>query len=1548
MKDASTLAETRLIDAIEGISEGFALFDADDRLVLCNSKYKELYDYGDADVEPGTSLKELIELDIARGTIDEAAGAAEVLRRRTEIYGKTDETFDVALADGRWVQIRDRRTPDGDTVSIHADITERKRAEKDLIAAQEASDEAETRLTDAVSAISEGFVLYDANDNLVVCNEQMKGMYSTIADLLVPGANFFDLIDVAVERGQYTGTAEEIGKWKEERLKDFRNPSGEPYLTHLKDGRWVQTTDRRTREGGIAGIRNDVTQLKNDQEELARNSTALEATLANMDQGIAMFDADLKLLTWNRRFAVLRGIPEDILVSGIGYEDIVRSQAERGVYAAMTDVMGDDVEDQVRHWVDWINSIKTRSVDEQVLADGSVHEVSINPLTGGGYLATVTDITERKRAETEIARKEALLSTALTNMSDGIFVLDADMKMVMFNDRYANMLDIPPDTLEIGMPGRQFIDRLAKAGFYGPGDPEKLADARYAAIASDKHIEIEMTTPSGRILHVRKAPLKDGGAVGTVTDITERKRAEEALGESERQMSNTLEGSPIGVIITGPGDRVIFRNERWSELGGMAHGDIEDIDLDSIYVNPGDKQFLKDQLKGKDLVRDIEMEFKRSDGLPVWVLISMQRMMFGGEPVAISWVTDITERKQAEEALRESEGRFQSMLRDSPIGVAVVRSQDRKIIYANARLLEIFRIDEANLQSRVAGEYYADPDDRKWIAERLKRDGSVRDAEVRLKRRDDTEFWASVSFVPIEYVGEPARLAWFYDLTERKQAEEALRDSEARYETITANVPGVVYQRVMRPDGSISYPYVSPGVRALYEIEPDDILADAEVMLGVLPPDERERFFASLRESADTLDTWNLEFRVVTKSGAEKWIQGSSRVTRAEGGEVTWDGFLLDITERKRAEENLRIIEERHLLAMKAAAETSFTWDMVEDEIFLASREGGFFGLEPASVKCVTDWRKHVLPEDLDILNGAIIAHAKGLTERMECEYRIFDGEGKIRQVRQHSLAHRDAEGRATWLAGAIIDITDEVEAKEFLSAAKQAAEEASASKSEFLANMSHELRTPLNAIIGYSEILLEEADEKAEGTSASDLRKIQSAGRHLLSLINNVLDVSKIEAGKIEIFLETFDVAEMAHDVAATINPLAKQNDNAFEVHVPDDLGTMRSDITKVRQALFNLLSNACKFTEKGRITLDVSRHQVAPGEDLVFSVSDTGVGMTAEQCERVFDPFAQADSSTSRHFGGSGLGLAITRSFCQMLGGDITVTSEKDVGSTFVVRLAAAAPSALEDGGEVAALQTPPKPKGAATVLVVDDDPKVRDLLSRYLGRNGYHVRAAANGEEALSLAERLRPDAITLDVLMPGMDGWAVLGALKDNAELSEIPVIMLSIVDDRRIGFSLGAADYLIKPVDREKLMSTLRKHCPGNRRRVLVVEDDAPTREIMKSILKKEKWVVDEAENGLVGLRRVADAMPDVILLDLIMPEMDGFEFLSEIRANENWRGVPVIVVTAKTLTAKDRRQLEGRVMALLSKNAEDLVALPRILREIIHPPLDAAAPGARP
>ena len=492
---------------------------------------------------------------------------------------------------------------------------------------------------------------------------------------------------------------------------------------------------------------------------------------------------------------------------------------------------------------------------------------------------------------------------------------------------------------------------------------------------------------------------------------------------------------------------------------------------------------------------------------------------------------------------------------------------------------------------------------------------------------------------------------------------------------------------------------------------------------------------------------------------------------------------------------------------------------------------------------------------------------------------------------------------------------------------------------------MSHELRTPLNAIIGYSEFLLEEAEELDQGSSASDLRKIQSAGRHLLALINNGLDLSKIEAGRIEIFLETFNVAEMIRDVAATIKPLAEQNGNAFEVHVPDDLGTMQCDLTKVRQTIFNLLSNACKFTEEGRITLDISRDRVAPGEVLVFSVADTGVGMTAEQCSRVFDAFTQADSSTTRHFGGSGLGLAITKTFCQMLGGDIAVTSEQGVGSTFVIRLPATAPPALEDGGEVAVSTTPQKPKGATSVLVVDDDPKVRDLLSRYLGRNGYHVRTAANGEEALSLAGRLRPDAITLDVLMPGMDGWAVLGALKGDAALSDIPVIMLSIVDDRNIGFSLGAADFLIKPVDREKLLSTLNKHCRSTRRRVLVVEDDAPTREMMKAILKKDKWVVDEAENGLVALQRVEAEIPDAILLDLIMPVMDGFDFISRISANKNWRKIPVIVVTAKDLTAKDRHELEGRVRTLLSKNPENLGALPRILGEILPARLDAAAPG---
>ena len=485
------------------------------------------------------------------------------------------------------------------------------------------------------------------------------------------------------------------------------------------------------------------------------------------------------------------------------------------------------------------------------------------------------------------------------------------------------------------------------------------------------------------------------------------------------------------------------------------------------------------------------------------------------------------------------------------------------------------------------------------------------------------------------------------------------------------------------------------------------------------------------------------------------------------------------------------------------------------------------------------------------------------------------------------------------------------------LSEARREAEGANRAKSQFLANMSHELRTPLNAIIGYSEMLQEEAADAGVESFVADLGKIQTAGRHLLALINDVLDLSKVEAGKMEFTPETFDLRETVEAVATTVRPLVEKNKNRMTLRIAADVGAMHADLTRVRQVLLNLLSNASKFTEHGTIDLEVQRTHGDVTDWITFRVTDSGIGMTAEQMTRLFETFSQADATTARRFGGTGLGLAISRRISQRMGGDITVESRFGEGSTFTVRL----PSTLlaTDGLGSAATLGIPEGSGAS-VLVIDDDPNARSLMRRHLTRAGYRVDEAADGHSGLARARAFRPDVITLDAIMPGMDGWAVLSALKADPELAAIPVVMATIMDDERMGFALGASDYLSKPIDRPRLLAALERFAPrGPGAQVLIVEDDVPTRTLMVRTLRRARWAVVEAENGLVALERMHRQVPAIILLDLMMPEMDGFQFLEAVRARPEWREVPVIVITAKVLTEGDRARLNGGVAVVVQK-----------------------------
>lgn len=535
--------------------------------------------------------------------------------------------------------------------------------------------------------------------------------------------------------------------------------------------------------------------------------------------------------------------------------------------------------------------------------------------------------------------------------------------------------------------------------------------------------------------------------------------------------------------------------------------------------------------------------------------------------------------------------------------------------------------------------------------------------------------------------------------------------------------------------------------------------------------------------------------------------------------------------------------------------------------------------------------------------------------------------------------------------------ITERKQTARSLYEAKEAAETANRAKSTFLANMSHELRTPLNAIIGYSEMLVEEAQDCGYTEIAPDLEKIRSAGKHLLSLINDILDISKIEAGRMDLYLERFEIDHLVAEVQNTIQPIADKNRNTLRVNLAPNLGSMTADLTKVRQSLLNLLSNAAKFTQQGEIAIEVRREVCMRNSDpntvetdhypqsyIIFQVSDTGIGMTSEQMNTVFKAFDQADASTTRQYGGTGLGLAITRHFCQMMGGEILVDSQWGVGSTFTIRLPARVRPFKTMGPK--SLSTSPTTSPSAsntltnTVLVIDDDPAVRELIARRFKKEGFCIETAATGKEGLHRARELCPDAIILDVLMRDMNGWSVLSALKADPDLAEIPVIMSTILDDRNLGFTLGAADFLTKPIDNQRLSRLLSKY---QRRKVkthlpcqiLIVEDDALLRELLRRMLESTNWGVIEAENGREALDQVQQQMPDLILLDLMLPEMDGFEFLQQLRQSSTGRSIPVIVVTAMELTTAEIEILDGYVAQILQKGSYSRDELLHQVRDLL-------------
>ncbi|CAN1212832.1 histidine kinase [Tumidithrix helvetica PCC 7403] len=834
-----------------------------------------------------------------------------------------------------------------------------------------------------------------------------------------------------------------------------------------------------------------------------------------------------------------------------------------------------------------------------------------------------------------------------------------------------------------------------------------------------------------------------------------------------------------------------------------------------------------------------------------------------------------------------------------------------------------------------------------------------------------------------------------YDLlrTRTSQLETDLKDAEARYRSIFENSVEGIFQTTLNG----YYLIANPMLATIYGYESPQQLTQNITNIGhqlYVSPNRRQEFIDLVRVHK-TIS--NFESQIYRRDGTKIWISENVRAIHNEEGElVGFEGTVQDITQRKRAEEEVKLLQ---TMTMEISVAKDFNTALeialrkiceftgwVVGEAWIPSTNGLHLKYSPA-------WHSTVkgLEEFYRLSQNIVFPTGIGFPGRV-WELKRPEWIWDISQETELGFLRKFAALDAGLNAGLAIPILaetkvvavivffmhtpndedqqlvglvsaiathlgllmrrkrDEEEIRivnEELALARDEALEANRTKSAFVANMSHELRTPLNAIIGYSEMLQEDADDLGLEDFRNDLQKIYTAGKHLLSVINDILDMSKIEAGKMEMFVERFDVLSLVNDAVNMIHPLLEKNANALVLEYDRQVDMMETDVTRLRQALFNLLSNACKFTQKGTITIQVQREVDSDRTWINFKVSDSGIGISPDQLERLFQPFTQADSSTTRQFGGTGLGLAISQRLCRMMGGDITVESALNKGSAFTIRLPAQ-PYKPTPSPEL--IPTYPTVKPLPSILVIDDDLVVHQLLERALGKMGLFVYSAYEGKEGVRLAREIKPSAIILDMMMPSMNGWEVLTALKADPETSNIPIVMLTIMDDRDCGYTLGVTDYLIKPINRDRLISTVNKyrslkivsahsdlknskmsHSSDNPC-ILVIEDDASVRQMIVRMLEKENCTLLSAKNGHEALEVLSQTSPQLILLDLMMPEMDGFEFINQLRQQHNLPQMPIVVITAKDLSQEDKFRLGGTVQKILQKGA---YSCPQLIDEII-------------
>ena len=1553
------LERQRLANAIENVPLIIQYWDENDKLIFANAKADELHEQWEVHCKftKGLAYEDMVRAQLSSKIfkIPEGETIESEIKKRKKYRKNVQSNYrEVFLENGKTWYVIDKRLDDGSFLSIFSEITDIKNKEAQY-----------KQLADALDNLPMPMLFWDKEDKLITSNKRSRQFQGKWKIKLEDGMSWESMFKKQIDAGVYVIPENKSIKDFTKERSNFRAELTQDRKreTLLSDGTTFFSNEIRLEDGSMLSVFTDISEIKEREKSLKLLNDAIEIIPNNM----MLWDKNNKLIMANAKARDDNASRGFDLKKGASRIEMVKNALKRGF---MTPPKGISKKDFIEMRKKQFESLKYQEAYE-VIMNNKFYLLSSSRLPDGSTLQFATDINDTKKQEFELLR----LKDGIETLPNGLMFWDESNKLIATNKAAVDHLKGFGFDLRIG------VDRFDHVNH--------LVDHNYTILQSglDKKTHIKRMKESwnnftgqrtretkfsnGLSFLFTDTRLEDGSTISLWSDVTNIKQNEKSL----KQLSDAIEIIPNMLMLWDKENKLIMANHQarniQKKMGfdlkpGVSRWDMLDAGLKSGSIVTSDGSSPSEWIaKRKEaMVNLTNKETVESninlDGKKLVILGTSTRLQDGG---TLQIWTDITELKEkenevieSEKKVRKAEEKITNAINSMPHGITMW-DKDMKLLMINDFGNKVWQKGNINLKpGSTYQDYMYQSKKNKFLTfdNKVDEDNYYKNAIDKRKNLKgvftvetppfyDGSIWQSTS----TRLPDGGVFSILSNITEIKKREASLRQLNDAIE-VTPNaillwdkdqklIIGNKAAREIQKNLDFD---LKPGVSRREMI--DNVEKKG---LFAIPDGVSSKDFHSKRKEATKLSKGDL-YEVAFTNG-QIWLVTDTRLN---------DGGLLqvfsDITEMKdkekqvkEAQDQVKETEKRMTDALNSMPHGISLWNkddtlaMRNTLAFEIHKGAGIKTYQPGITykEQIESWEKYDFfdfddKEQKINFFKTIKDSRKNLKGSMTVETpRFYDG-----SYWQATYRRLDDGGVFTIFS----DITELKKREEELNKtiteldiAKEKADAANQTKSQFLANMSHELRTPLNAIIGLTEMLKEDAADDGLDDFEEPLDRVFSAGKHLLTLINDVLDLSKIEAGRVELFNETFELKQILDDVMKTSSPLAQKNDNELIIDYKTEIDFVTADQTRVKQVVLNLISNACKFTEKGKITIGVNKILRDGGDLISIDVSDTGIGMSDEQMSKLFNSFVQADSSTTRKYGGTGLGLTISKQLAKLMGGDVVVNSELGKGTTFTATFLAdfigasdsvkklnQQPSSLIEN--VVSLDN----SSGKTVLIIDDDPTVSELMKRQLLKENYKVIVAPNGKEGIRLARDIRPDVITLDILMPEMDGWSVLRTLKADPKVSDIPVIMASILDEKNKGFSLGAADFLSKPVQKEYLMKSIRNLIGDKENlKICLIEDDDSLRFTIKEILEKQGVKIIEAENGKLGMKVLEkeEIKPDLILLDLMMPVMNGFEFLKKIRETE-LNSIPILVLTGAELSEDEKTFLSGETHRILEKSDDTL------------------------